>query len=58
MENSDLVKYFIKHTDERFNKIEKKIDSITSFKWKAVGAAGVMGFIMSFSFEILMMKFR
>lgn len=58
MEQGDLIKYFIKHTDERFSEIERKIDGLISFKWKLIGAAGVLSFIISILFEVVMVRIR
>lgn len=52
----DMVELFIKHTDnrfdrmekktdERFDRVESKVDGLEKFKWKIVGGALVIFFI-------------
>jgi len=42
----DLLKYYISHSDKRFDAIEEKMDKLISFRWLLIGASmGVSGII-------------
>lgn len=52
MPSDDLVKYFIKHTNERFDALEGKVDRLISFRWMLIGVSlGVSG-VVSFLFQV------
>lgn len=56
MSEKDLVKYFIEHTDERFEKVDRKLDELFAFKWKVIGIAVTLSSIVSFVIEIAFKK--
>ncbi len=33
----DLIDYLVEHTNNRFDRLESKIDNLNNFKWKAAG---------------------
>lgn len=50
MMDRDLVKYFVDETgkkfdklDERFNRVDQKLDLLFAFKWQIIGGSGVAG---------------
>jgi len=47
MVDRDLIEYFIRHTDERFEKLEAKIDSLIAFRFMLIGAAAAVSGIVS-----------
>jgi hypothetical protein len=48
----DLLKYYIKHSDSRFDSLENKMDKMIGFRWLLIGmAAGVSGMV-SFLFQM------
>lgn len=50
--NHELMDYFIKKTDQRFDVIEKKLDEILRFKWRIAGALAVICFLVTVSFQV------
>lgn len=52
MPSDDLLKYYIKESDKRFDRLEVKIDKLMSFKWKLVGAATGASVVISVLFEV------
>ena len=54
--DKELMEYFIEKTDERFDKLEYKIDKILEFKWQiiggAVGISGLIGLVVNLFFNI------
>lgn len=44
MEN-ELLNYYIKSTNERLTKIDKKIDQLIQFKWQIIGGSVVVSAI-------------
>lgn len=57
--NEDLLKYYVNHADERFDKIEKrfdrieqKIDQLEEYKWKLTGGTMVLIFVLEFAIFI------
>ena len=59
-DRSELVKYYIRHTDHRFGevnaefeKVHAKLDRLIGFRWMLIGGAmGVRG-VVSLAFEFL-----
>lgn len=52
MPSDDLLKYFMKHTDTRFDSLERKIEALNVFKWKVIGAGIGTGALAAFVFEV------
>lgn len=52
MEN-DLLDYFIEHTDERFNKLEQKLDELIEFRYQIIGGSAVVAGIISLVMTIV-----
>lgn len=54
MSDTDLINYFIEHTNKRFDKIEEKVDQLISFRLILIGSAmGVSG-VISVIFHVAM----
>lgn len=53
MASDDLVKYFIEHTNDRFDQLEKKVDRLISFRAALVAGAGVISVIVSAGFQLI-----
>lgn len=53
MPNKELLDYYIKHTDERFKEVNKKLDMLISFRWLLIGAAAGVSGIVSVVFQLL-----
>ena len=54
MASDDLLKYFMKQTNERFDSLERKVDKLISFRLMLIGASvGISGLVSVF-FQILM----
>ena len=47
MDRQELVNYFIERTDERFDKLEAKIEQLISFRWMLIGASCAVSSIIS-----------
>ena len=56
MNDNELLKYFIGKTDERFNKIDEKLDILLKFKWQIGGAVFLSSILMSFALNLLLMS--
>lgn len=54
MANDDLLKYFIKQSNERFDSIESKLDKLISFRWMLIGASVGISGIVSVVFQVVM----
>lgn len=54
--DKDLVEYFIQSTDKRFDKIERKIDDLSNFKWKLIGGASAISTIITLVVKIFFEK--
>ncbi len=52
MNESELLKYYIKHTDERFREINQKLDVLLRFRWMLIGASLGASVLVSAIFEI------
>lgn len=52
MPSDDLVKYFINHTDSRFDRLEKKVERLLNFRWMLIGAASAASVVVSVVFEV------
>ena len=59
----DLVDYFIKSTDskfekvdERFDKVEAKLDDLSNFKWKLIGGASAISTLVTLIVKIFFEK--
>lgn len=47
MDDSELIKYFMKRTDQRLEQMDQKIDSLLEFKWKVFGAIIVVSTLVN-----------
>lgn len=52
MPQEKLLEYYIKKSDERFDRLEAKIDKLMGFKWRLVGAASGVSIVISVLFEM------
>ena len=53
MSQKDLLDYYIKHADKRFDEIEKKVDKLISFRWMLIGASVSVSGIISIAIQLL-----
>ena len=50
--DDELLKYYISHSDKRFDALDQKVDKLISFRWLLIGASmGVSG-IISVAFQV------
>lgn len=47
------MQWYREHTDQRFDKLEEKMDSLIKFKWQIMGGFGVIGVIVSVVVQLL-----
>lgn len=52
-ERDELLKYYIKHADTRFDKLENKMDKLVSFRWILIGVSLAISGMVSFVFQLL-----
>lgn len=50
----DLLDYFIKRTDERFDQLEEKIDTLIKFKWQIIGGAAIVSLMVTFAMQVFL----
>lgn len=50
---SDKFDYFIRKADERFDRIESKLDKLVAWKWQMIGGAGVAIFIGGLAIKLI-----
>lgn len=47
---NELLKYYITHTDKRFEEVHRKLDKLISFRWLligiSIGVSGVVSFVV------------
>lgn len=51
--DKELITYFIKKTDERFDKIEQKIDLVLKMKWEIAGGLAVLSVLVTIGVQII-----
>ena len=54
--DKDLVDYFIKETNKKFEKLEKKVDSLLQFKWQIIGGSVVISVLVTIAIQIIFHK--
>lgn len=47
----DLIDYFIERTDERFDKLEDKVDTLLAFKWQIIGGSVIFSAFLTLVFQ-------
>lgn len=52
MPSDDLLKYFIKQSNERFDSLEAKVDKLISFRILLIGASVGISGLVSVLFQI------
>lgn len=53
MASDDLVKYFIDHSNERFDRIEEKVDKLITFRLVLIGSAVGISGLVSIIFQVV-----
>lgn len=53
MPNKELLDYYIRHTDQRFAEVNKKLDMLINFRWLLIGAAAGVSGIVSVLFQVV-----
>lgn len=51
-DQTELVKYYINHTDARFQEVNKKLDVLLKFRWMLIGASLAISGTVSIMFEV------
>lgn len=54
----DLIDYFISKTDERFDKIEAKVDQVLKFKWQINGGTIVASAVITILLNLALFIFK
>lgn len=54
----ELVDYFISETNDKFDKLENKVDQLLEFKWKIIGGSVGLSVIITVSFQIALIIFK
>lgn len=44
-DKDELVDYFIEQTNDRFGKIEEKLDELLKFKWQIIGGSVTLSLV-------------
>lgn len=58
MPSDDLLRYHMKQTDIRFDRLEKKVDKLISFRMMLIGAAVGASGLVSVIFQVTMEYLR
>lgn len=53
MADDDLIEYYIRSTDDRLEKIEKKIDELLSFKWQIIGGSVILSLVINIGLALI-----
>lgn len=48
----ELVDYFIRETNEKFDKLDDKVNQLLEFKWKVVGSSIGVSLVITAVFQI------
>lgn len=51
--DESLVKYFMSQTNDRLDKIDKKLEELMSFRWRIVGATTLVSSITAITTAII-----
>lgn len=51
--DKDLVDYFIDQTNDRFDKLDRKVDQLLGFKAKIIGGSVILSLLLTFSVQII-----
>lgn len=57
MPDKELLEYYIKHSDSRFDKIDMKLDELIAFRWQIIGGSVVMSSLFTLVMNILFIVF-
>lgn len=52
--NDDLLRYYIKRSDERFDQLETKIESLNVWRMKVIGASALILVLVQFFAKVIM----
>jgi hypothetical protein len=52
----ELVDYFIEQTNQRFEKLEHKVDKLLEFKWQIVGGSVGLSAVLTLAIQIIFGK--
>jgi len=50
--DKNLMDYFVERTDERFDKLESKIDRLLEFKWQIIGGATALSAFVGIAIQL------
>lgn len=57
-DDDKLLKYYISHSDKRFDALEEKVDKLISFRWMLVGASMGISGIISIAFQVIQFIYK
>lgn len=52
MSQEKLLEYFMAKTDERFDRVETKIDLLLAFKWQIIAGATLMSGVLAIAIQL------
>jgi hypothetical protein len=55
-DNEKLLAYFMDATNERFDRLEDKIDVVLSFHWKIAGGAAAISAVITLAIQLIVSK--
>lgn len=54
----ELVDYFIQETNDKFDKLEQKVDQLLEFKWKIIGGSVGLSVFITLIFQVGVLVFK
>ena len=48
-----MIEYFIRRTDERFDRVENKLDQLYKFRWQVIGGAAAVSAIVGLAVSFM-----
>ena len=51
--DNDLLRYYIEHSDKRFDALDEKIEKLISFRWLLIGASMGISGVVSVAFQVI-----
>jgi hypothetical protein len=58
MPDKNLIDYFINETNQKFEKLEAKVDQILQFKWQIVGGSVVLSVLVTLAIQLGIVIFK
>ncbi len=51
--DNELLRYYIEHSDKRFDALDEKIEKLISFRWLLIGASMGISGVVSVGFQVV-----